>query len=160
MNQKVIFLNFLLTVFFSSCTFYNPKNSLLSRADAALENKEYDEAITLYKEHIESRLDNPLRSSWENPYFYLIVIGDVYIEKKEPKKAEITFLKAEKKGVKKPLINDRLLKLASYYEKNHQFSEAIELLDKNIDRDPILFEGYLDKISRYQTTFEDSKQKE
>ena len=63
-----------------------------------------DEAITHYRAHIEERLAVADRPEWENPYFYLLLIGDLQLNNGQPDAALATYEEAEQQKVHASLV--------------------------------------------------------
>jgi tetratricopeptide (TPR) repeat protein len=123
-------------------------------AEELLRQKKYDEAIQMYQRHIDERLKVEDRPEWENPYFYLILIGDIQMGTGDLNKALETFLDAEKKGVDRYLISDRIRSIAKAYEDKKEYDLAINLLLAQRERDSLLFEAMLDRVNKAKTLAE------
>ena len=106
------------------------------------------EAIKLYEAHINYRLKLDDKPEWENPYVYLLDIGDIYLNKGDVESALKYYLEVELKKVDVDYINDRLKKVAYWHEENQNFFKAIEHLKLYRDRDPLIFDLILDRISK------------
>jgi predicted Zn-dependent protease len=112
--------------------------------------------IPEYEEHIEARLKDPDRPSWENPHFYQLLIGDLYLKDNKPKEALKSYLKARKHGVEDSLISDRIRGLAKWYIDKAKKEDAFQLLKTWGALDPLLFDGLLDELARKMTAEEDN----
>jgi tetratricopeptide (TPR) repeat protein len=121
--------------------------SALTQAEEFSGNGEFERSISAYEEHIKTRLDST-KPEWENPFFYYLKIGDIYLRQNQPDKAISAYLTAKQKGIDKLMISDRLRALASWYEKNKQLEQALKLLTTHSELDPILFNAMLDRIAR------------
>jgi len=145
MNKKLNTL-ILIILFFLSILSLNSCSTnfryYLDKAETAEENKNYSSAIQFYKEHIEFR-EKDRKAPKENPYFYLLMIGDLYLKSEDPVNAEKTFVEAIEKDVSKPLCAERIRRIAKYYSKNNSYDEAFKLLELHRELDPLLFD--LDK---------------
>ncbi len=73
--------------FFYFGTFSNQNSNYLEKAAELTNAKEYDKAIEIYRKHIDYRLALKDRPEWENPYFYLLLIGDLYLQQANTEKA-------------------------------------------------------------------------
>ena len=144
--KKLLIVASLALIMFG-CSLGN-SNSSLKRAEELSRQEKYDEAITAYREHMEKRLDLKQRPEWENPYFYLILIGDIQLGQNKVKEALKTYEEAEKKGVYNALVADRYRSVAEWYEKKDKLETAFKLLKRYRDRDPLLFDAMLDRLAR------------
>ena len=142
---------FILWLVSSACS----RNSFLYQAEELTQQSKYDEAIVAYELHIADRLQDPARANWENPYFYLLRVGDLLLSQDKPKEALTAYVKAESEGIEKTLISDRLRSLARWYEEHDQLDQAIIILTEHRGRDPLLFDSMLDRIGRALTDKED-----
>jgi tetratricopeptide (TPR) repeat protein len=100
---------------------------------------------------MESRLAATDRPEEENPYFYLLLMGDVELSRGDTVKALAFYEEAEQKGVASPLTADRYRAVAAWHEEHGQLKEAIDLLSKYRDRDDLLFDSMLDRIAKKLT---------
>lgn len=133
--------------------------SLPQRAQDAAAQGEFDTAIDLYHEHISYRRKDPAREEWENPSFYLLFIGDMYLKKAEPQKALDNYQRALDEKVEIELVADRIRSLATWYEEHNQLQDAFNLLENFRAKDPLLFDSALDRVSRKLTAQEDTLRK-
>lgn len=127
---------------------YAPPVSFAQKAKNHLEKKQYEQAITAYQKHIDSRLKRKSRPEWENPYVYYLDIGDIYLLQNDLEGALKYYFLAEENKVEANLISDRLRKVAIWYEDNNQLDQALEHLKKYQDRDPEFFNMMLDRIAK------------
>ncbi len=126
------------------------------RADELTREGDYDEAISLYREHMADRLAITDRPSWENPYFYLLLIGDVQLGQNLPAQALATYQEAESHKVDPPLISDRYRAVGRWYEEHGERKKALEVLTAFRDRDSLLFDAMLDRIAKELTAEEEA----
>lgn len=120
---------------------------------------DYSSAITLYREHMQERLNVENRPEWENPYFYLLLIGDVQLGQGQPEAALATYEEAEQMKVEPTLISDRYRAVGRWYQEHGQSQKALEVLSKYRDRDSLLFDAMLDRIAKELTAKEDAEAK-
>lgn len=132
-----------------------PPDSLASKADKSVEDGELDHAIEIYRAHIDERLSESDRPEWENPYFYLLMIGDVYMKKGDPAKATESYVSAESMGVETDLVSDRLLQVATWYEEKGDINGAIDHLLKFRKRDELRYDALLNELGRKLTELEE-----
>jgi len=125
------------------------------KADDFSSKKKYSEAIQAYWDHINQRLAVQSKPDWENPYIYLLDIGDLYLEQNKVDQAMEAYLGAEKQGVKDGYINDRLRFVASWYEEHGELEKAIQHLKKYRERDELLFDLMLNRLARKLVDSED-----
>ena len=71
--------------------------SHLHQAEEHLEAERFQEAIKEYEAHMNDRLTLTNRPDWENPYFYLLAIGDAHCKEGDPNAALKSYQKAEKR---------------------------------------------------------------
>jgi len=119
-----------------------------ARADQLSREKKYQEAIDEYWRHIDKRLAVKDRPEWENPYLYLLDIGDIHKEQGDIAEALRCYQMAEEKGVKQGYVNDRYRSVADWYEERGRFGEALQHLEKSRDKEPVMFDLMRDRIAR------------
>jgi tetratricopeptide (TPR) repeat protein len=150
---------FALLVFYPllGCSFFRPDNKPSHARIAAQlrEEKNYSESINEYHKHIKARLEDPRREPEENPYFYYILIGDVYLDKGDQARALESYLIAKQQSVEVPLIVDRLRKVASHLRKQGKLKEALELLKEYRGLDEFVFDLDIDEIFKELVKRED-----
>jgi len=122
--------------------------SKLQKAEELSRQGRYDEAIEAYRAHMQTRLNYTGRPKWENPYFYLILIGDIQLGQNKVEEAFKSYQAAEENGVDPYLISDRYRSIASWYEKQNQLAKAIDFLSRYRSRDPILIDAMLDRLAK------------
>lgn len=127
--------------------------STLQRAEKLASEGRHQEAISAYNEHIEDRLSSS-RPEWENPYFYLLRIGDLKLLMAQPEDALQTFAEAEQHNVDPVLISDRYRTVAHWYLEHGRTQEAFDLLNTHRNRDSLLFDALLDRVGRSLTQTE------
>jgi len=130
----------------AACSQYG--SDRLREAEQLTREGKYEEAIAAYRTHMDSRLAIQNRPEWENPYFYLVLIGDVYLGKGDVVNALSSYEEAEKNGVHQSLISDRYRSVAGWYEENNELQKAFDILTKYRSRDTLLFDSMLDRIAR------------
>ena len=132
---------------FSGPLSLGPTEHLKLAEEYEKENR-YQDAIAEYRYHIDSRLAARKKPSWENPYFYLLKIGDIYLQLGDTSSALTSYLEAEQNQVEPELVSDRLRRIARWYEDRQEYDKAIEILITYKDRDPLLFELILDHVAK------------
>jgi tetratricopeptide (TPR) repeat protein len=138
--------------FISGC-FSSGPTELLDAEELHTEGK-HDEAIAMYREHITNRLEVTDRPEWENPYFYLLNVGDIELNRGNVDKALAAYEEAEREKVELPLVADRYRAVASWYEEHGELERALEILTKYRDKDPLIFDSMLDRVARELTKAE------
>ena len=118
------------------------------KADEHVKNKNYQRAIEEYWKHIAERLAIRDRPEWENPYLYLLDIGDIHLEQGDVAEALRHYELAEEKEVKQRYVNDRYRYIARWYEQHGELEKALEHLKLYRDKDPLLFDLMLDRIAK------------
>jgi tetratricopeptide (TPR) repeat protein len=121
--------------------------SSLHRAEELSGEGRYEEAIAAYREHIDDRLALE-RPDWENPYFYLLRVGDLQLAMEQPEAALGTFAEAEQQQVDSELVLDRYRSVAHWYVDHGMPQEAFDLLKTHRQRDSLLFDALLDRVGR------------
>ena len=129
----------------------------LRQAEELTRQERYDEAIAIYRAHMEERLAIEERQEWENPYFYLLLIGDVQLGRGEPAAALEIYQEAEQHKVEAGLISDRYRAVGRWYAEHGQLAKALEVLNNYRDRDSLLFDAMLDRIARQLTAQEEEE---
>lgn len=145
---KSVFLISALCFLMIACSSSSSLSYYREEAEKYTRKENYSKAITAYKRHIAFRLSLKKRPEWENPYFYLLLIGDLYLANGDSKQALLSYEEAEKNEVSKLTINDRFRYVAAWHEKNGDLEEALLLLEKYRHRDPLLFDLVRDRISK------------
>jgi tetratricopeptide (TPR) repeat protein len=145
--KNVLFLIFL---FSCSCTIFFSKNfrQHLDAAEKAEREQNYQEAISQYEQHIKFRKKDDDRLPQENPWFYKLMVGELYLKIKDPIAAENAFLDALKHKVSPALCAERLRRIAIYYEQEKEIEKAFEILRKHRELDPVLFDLEIDRIHK------------
>lgn len=143
---------FVLVIFGAGCFSSGPER--LTDAEALTSEGRHNEAIQAYREHISERLETSDRPEWENPYFYLLSIGDIELSRGNVDAALAAYEEAEREKVDPPLVADRYRAVASWYEEHGQLQKALDLLGKYREKDPLIFDSMLDRIARELTAHE------
>ena len=147
---------FLLTIslLLSGCFFYAGSVTFSApgehrRAAEKLQGAgKYREALQEYELHMAERLKARNRPAEENPYFYLLYVGDCYLELGEEKTALAKYLEAREHGIPDTSLTDRLLRVANWYGARGRYEEALALLEKYREVDPLILESQLDTFSK------------
>jgi tetratricopeptide (TPR) repeat protein len=148
---KTLSICFTIVCFLTSCQgryLFSSGTSLLDEAERTSREGDAEDAIELYKKHLERRLAVKDRPDWENPYLYLLTIGDLELKQGKVDAALASYEQAEKQGVNKELISDRFRGVALKFEADDKLEEACSILQKYRDRDPLIIDGMLDRISK------------
>ncbi len=114
-----------------------------------------DEAIAVYKLHIQRRLAEEDRPSDENPYFFYLAIGDIYLKKNDLLNARIAYETALANEVSHLSLADRFKQLADALGNQNKHDEAIELLKKYQHLDPLMLPLAIDTLHRQMIAKED-----
>lgn len=137
--------------------FWGLGESNKEKADRLRKTENYQSAIDSYYQHIQDRLAYEKRPDWENPYIYLLDIGDIYLEQDDLKKALEIYEHAEKEGVKQAYCNDRYRAVALWHEQRGELKESLEILRHYREKDPFLMDLMLDRLARQLVAQEDTK---
>lgn len=132
-----------------------PSQGELARSRA--EQGKADEAIALYRSHMQQRLDDKRRPEDENPYFYHLMIGDLYLRTGRAEQAKENYLVAKDRSVSKELVADRLRQLAARYAEDKQFESAFSVLQEFRELDPPAFDSDINTVNRKRVEYEDSQ---
>lgn len=127
----------------------------LREAEAYERQGEFLEAIKAYRQHIQKRLENENRAEWENPAFYRLLIGDLYLKESQVEEALREYEEARSEGVAQSLVADRFRLVASWLAEQGQTQEAIEVLSRYRNEDPILFDLMRDRLAREKVAQEE-----
>ncbi len=153
-RTAITFCLFTLQILLCGCGAYMFETNYLAQAEVHTEKNEYQQAIESYQHHIEQRLADSKRAQWENPYFYLIRMGDLYLKLENPSGALEKYIEAENQNVEKELVSDRIRSLASWYESKNELRKAIDLLALHREKDQFLFDSMLNRMTRKLTELE------
>lgn len=149
MKKKTLrLLNILLVPCFAFALTACRHKGKLDNAEELLRQEKFDEAIELYKTHMSDRLSTKNKPEWENPNFYYLLIGDIELRRSKVDAAIANYKTAQENGIHSSLISDRMRYVASWYEEKGKYDEAIEVLKKNRQLDPLLFDAMLDRLSK------------
>lgn len=132
---------------FNSC-FYRPASQHLQKAEELSREGDLAGAIRQYRQHIQDRLAQEQRPDWENPYFYELLIGDLYLRSDNFDLALKSYEMAESQGIDKSLVADRYRLVAARYEQLEEYDSALTILTRYRDRDPLLFDLVSDRVAR------------
>lgn len=117
-----------------------------------------NEAISEYRLHIEERLADSSRPASENPWFYEILVGDLYLSMDRPKDALDSYLKAYSKGVMVEFVIDRVRQISAYFEARGDYESALKLLEQYRDLDDLLFDWDIDRLHKLQVKQEQANE--
>jgi tetratricopeptide (TPR) repeat protein len=164
MNQKILikFLVIATCTLFAACKpffffeSYRFSSQHLKKAEEFSRAEDYEKAIMHYKNHIADRLSAKDRPEWENPYFYYLIIGDLYLLQGKVSSSLAAYNMAEDNGVDVTLVADRYRYVASWHENKDEWEQAFYLLQQYEDRDPLLFNLIMDRLGRKITKLEDA----
>lgn len=146
--SKHLMLICIVSILLVGCFWREAGKTLRQKADAYSQEKKYEEAISAYREHIAQRAAVVDRPEWENPYIYLLDIGDIYLEMGDVERALATYESAATHDVKAGYVNDRLRYIATWYEEQGNLDKAIEHLQTYRERDELLFDLMLNRLAR------------
>jgi tetratricopeptide (TPR) repeat protein len=133
---------------------FSSESAQLHEAEALTSEGKPDEAIAAYRTHISERLETTDRPEWENPYFYLLNIGDIELSRGNVAGALAAYEEAEREKVETPLVADRYRAVAVWYEERGQLKSALEILTTYREKDPLIFDSMLDRVARRLTEVE------
>ena len=140
----------------NSC-FYRSASQHLQKAEELSREGDLPGAIEEYNQHIQDRLAQEHRPDWENPYFYELLIGDLYLRSDDFDLALKSYERAESQGIDKSLVADRYRLVAARYEQLEEYEAALTILTKYRDRDPLLFDLVSDRVARAIVQKEESE---
>ena len=84
-----------------------------------------------------------------------MIIGDIELRKGDVIKGLDAYEFAELHKVEGKLVSDRYRFVASWYESHGKLKEALKILEKYRDRDPLLFDTMSDRIAKDLVTHEE-----
>ena len=154
-KKNIIVILFISSLLLSGCS--TNFRYYLEKAEAAEQSKEYSKAIGYYNKHIEFR-NNDSKPPKENPYFYLLMVGDLYLKNEQPIEAKDTYIKAIDKEVSKPLCAERIRNVAKYYSEKNNYEEAFIILEKHRELDPLLFDLDKDNLHKEYVSTQEIEQ--
>ena len=128
--------------------FLERHQSTAEKADQLAANGSWEEAIELYRTHMEERLKSKSRPDEENPYFYHLLIGDLYLDQDKDAKALENYKIAEEKEVASVLVVDRYRRMARWYSSRKEHERAITFLRSVRELDPLIFDADIDLIHK------------
>lgn len=135
--------------FCSGC--FSSESAQLHAAEELSSEGKPEEAIAAYRSHISERLETPERPEWENPYFYLLNIGDIELSRGNVDAALAAYEEAEREKVELPLVADRYRAVAAWYEEHGELQKALDVLTTYREKDPLIFDSMLDRVARELT---------
>ena len=141
----------------TSCHVLTKLPTVLESADTARKTGDFRAAVTLYKQHMQERLATRWKIRDENAYFWLLTVGDVYLESGDPEEAREAYDQARIHNVDRNLLVDRYLTLATWYKDLGNVRKAVSILEEYRSLDPLLFNGTLDSISKEFVAQEDAE---
>ena len=154
LKNQMLFARLLLAILLltlSACSIRTfPLNSK-SDADIARSyraEKEYNLAIEHFRKHMQKRLSDPHRPPEENPYFYQIIIGDIYLEAENSDKALNNYELALKNQVEPEIVAHHIRQLAIWKHNHAQSDASVELLKQYRYLEELSFDSTLDNILR------------
>jgi tetratricopeptide (TPR) repeat protein len=147
---KSYIIFFILLTLPSGCLFQE-RISQAAKAEELTRKGDLIGAISAYQKHISKRISDKKRPEWENPYFYLLMIGDLELRLGDSEKALKSYELAENKGVEPLIVADRYRYVAMIKELSGDYKTAIQILTKYRERDPLLFDLTRDRISKEMT---------
>jgi tetratricopeptide (TPR) repeat protein len=105
-------------------------------------------AIKEYELHVKARIESAHRPASENPYFYYLLIGDLYLENGDFAQAKTSYELALSEQVSSDLVHDRLRDLGKWLAKEKHYEQAIDVLLSYRHLDPALFDIEIDRIHK------------
>ena len=118
---------------------------------------EHEKAISFYLKHVDVRLQANIAG--ENPYFYYLLIGDIYLKADDPLAAKKAYDTARTNKVEASFLVDRAKLLAKYYSEKSSFDQAIAVLNEYRELDTMAIDYEIDFIHKQMLSFEDKKHK-
>ncbi|MCI5065140.1 hypothetical protein MRY87_05415 [bacterium] len=132
----------------SSHTKWESYSRYLEEAERFERQRDYHSAIASYRKHIAARLREEERKEWENPHFYHLLIGDIYLKDGNFRNALKEYTIAKEQGVSEGLLSDRFRLVANWLADRHRYEEAIEILNSYRPSDPLLYDLMRDRLAR------------
>ncbi|MCC6932320.1 MAG: hypothetical protein IT292_03595 [Deltaproteobacteria bacterium] len=138
----------------NSCNVFRSQ-SFAEEAQEMLKEGLYDDAIYEYQKHINYRLQDESRPADENPYFYYLLIGDIYLKQSKPEDAVLYYSLAKEKEVSAPFLSDRYRQLAYWYKQKGDYTKALEILETYRSIDETNFDYAIDEVHKQMLAAED-----
>ena len=129
----------------SALSIYSPTSDALIAEQYKSEGK-HIEAIAAYRRHLAKRLISKTES--ENPYFYLLLIGDCYLEIDKIEQARKSYDLAVTQNIDKSLVAERYRRIARWFEDQGQLQKAIAELTRYRQLDTLLFDLEIDRLHK------------
>ncbi|MBL7661671.1 tetratricopeptide repeat protein [bacterium] len=150
-NRIFIYLTIIATLVLNSCAIKTD----LTQARMYEQQGDYEKARAYYRTHMERRLRDKKRPAEENPYYYLITIGDLYRKEKQYERALGSYDEARANQVPAEPLIFRYRDIASDMQQEGKYDEAIDLLTIYHDLDPLLFDVDIDRVHKAMLAAED-----
>lgn len=150
----------LLLLLFCGCSVFawvgviEPIESNARKAERLVEEGQFPGAIEAYEAHIAERLADPQRKLTENPYFYYLAIGDLYLKQDQVEEAREAYIIAKEHKVSDLSLIDRFLQLANWHVDREEYEEAIYILLEYREIHPLIFDGRIDEVHKLMVAAE------
>lgn len=129
----------------STFSFYSSVSDALVAEQYRADGK-YIEAVAAYRRHLAQRLMS--KSDDENPYFYLLLIGDCYLELGKIPQARQSYDEALTHNIANNLVAERYRRIAKWFEANNELEKAIAELSRYRELDRLLFDLEIDRLHK------------
>ncbi len=141
---------YILLILFSLCSCFSKETEqIINKVKELEENGKIHEAYKVYISHIENKLDKKENNQTKyNPFFYFILIGDMYLRNKNYDAALSSYLIARSRKIKKEIIVDRIQLIAKRYIKEKKYQKAWDLLEKYKNLDELSFSYQLSELHK------------
>ena len=93
-----------------------------------------------------------LKQSAVPPYFFSLIVGDLYLKLDDPIAARASYLQAKENGVDPSLVAHKIRYLGHWYEDQGKPEEAMAIYTEFNELDPLLFD--MDKDRLYKIKLE------
>ncbi len=129
---------------------------LLEQAETSTRNGDTGAAIAAYEKHIAWRLSLTDRPEWENPSFYQLLIGDLFLNDGRWQEAMARYELAHTAGIDSRLVGDRIRSVGLWLESKGELQQADQVLRTYRALDELLFDMALDRVARALVTHEET----
>ncbi|MCB0325156.1 MAG: tetratricopeptide repeat protein [Bdellovibrionales bacterium] len=141
--------------FYADSFSFGDAKSHAALAEELTAEHQYEAAIEEYRRHLNDRLTDEHRTAEENPYFYELLIGDLYLRLERVDDAINAYESALREKVDTGLVGERLRRLGDWYEERGQYEQAIATLRKYRFLDPLTFDLEIDRLHKASLAVDD-----
>ncbi len=101
-----------------------------------------------------------LKQSAVPPYFFSLMIGDLYLKLDDPDQAKASYLKARDNSVDPSLVAHKIRYLGHWYEEHGKIEEAMAIYTDFNELDPLLFDMDKDRLYKFKLELRNREREE